>query len=125
MINKHLQVLSRDSKRSWKLYSRSSCCRWKLALQQPGLSLKTSLNYAIFYHRYEIIDRCLKEGYGDTSSLCHAARSMSIPMALYYLGKGELPNLSWGKRAEFPLYMVAKNGHISMLRLLLQKWCLS
>lgn len=93
----------------------------ELALQQPGLSLKTSLDYAIYYHRNEIIDRCLKEGYGDTSSLCLAARSMSIPMALYYLNKGVSPNVTWGNHKEFPLYLAAKTGHISMLRLLLQK----
>lgn len=93
----------------------------EIALQQANSSLSTSLDYAIFYHQDEIIDRCLKENYGETSNLCIAVRSMSIPMALYYLNKGQSPNMTIGHRKEFPLYLAAKNGHISMLRLLLQK----
>lgn len=92
----------------------------ELALSLPGVSLKTSLDYAIFYHRYDIIERCLKEGYGNTSNLCIACKSMSIPMALYYLKKGQSPMMTIFKnRSEFPLYTAAENGHISLLRLLL------
>ena len=44
---------------------------------------------------------------------------MSIPMALYYLKKGQSPMMTIFKnRSEFPLYTAAENGHISLLGLL-------
>lgn len=90
-----------------------------LVLQQPGCDLKTSLSYAIYYHRYDIIDRCLKEGFADTSDICIACKGMCIPMVFFYLKRGQSPMKIWGNHYEFPLYMAARTGHISLLRLLL------